>query len=378
MTSRKCKNCGVVKPLNVAHFQKTENTFKHECKECVRDRENRQRREQYASANPDRLCPQCGQHKHRDTFPKKSGVQACFACRDNPPAERTCSICKETKPVEEFEKGQKRRQCKECRKALHQERISQRVGIEWECNECHQVKPACDFYEGRRVCKGCISESTRHRRIEDYDWTEKVKRRKRADYAKNPEPVRIRSREKWAQTFRECVLCGEKRTQDGFVWDRQICKQCFNAPSVKCKSCGKNKPKDDFPPEMRSFLCRDGRNAQTYQWRAKIHTGKRPYGKRVVQLLNIVRKQTCDTRRCTPMPQNFRRKPMNEIIFGNMARQLLNAKQDNSSKVEGAPFANKKRNWSRTTTILPVWFESFYVRIVIWELGALLRMQPHY
>ena len=180
---------------------------------------------------------------------------------------RKCSKCEKSKPLDEFGKG--RGQCKPCRKSLQQQRISRREGSKWECTECHQVKQSSDFYEGRRVCKDCVSKANIERRIEDPDWAESNRQQKRESYSNNPEPARKKSRDHWAQTPRPCVFCEEDKIQIEFIPNRQICKDCSDSSSLKCKSCKEIKPREYFVDLRDSFSCRNCRNANTRQWQAE-------------------------------------------------------------------------------------------------------------
>ena len=179
-----------------------------------------------------------------------------------------CTKCEEIKPLDEFQNG--RGQCKLCRRTSHRERTALREGLEWECKECNQVRPSSDFYEGRRVCKDCVSENSKKRRVEDPNWAESIREQKRQDYENNPEPIRRKSRENWAQTPRACAFCGEEKVQSEFVWNRQICESCFQSPVLKCKSCQNSKPREDYLADLKgSSLCRDCRTANAREWQSE-------------------------------------------------------------------------------------------------------------
>lgn len=181
-------------------------------------------------------------------------------------ATKQCRRCGVTKSTIEF--GKKRHQCKECRKALHQERINQRSDSEWQCTECNQVKSADNFHLGRRVCKGCTSASRRHRRIVDPDSAAANRERARQYYANHRESAREYGIKRWEQIPRPCISCREEKTPKDFVPKRQICLGCNDASSRRCTSCGEDRPADDFQLYKHSFTCRYCRNAQAQRGRA--------------------------------------------------------------------------------------------------------------
>ena len=225
-------------------------------------------REKYASSHTERECTRCRQRKPNDAFPKQIGVQICYACRENPPNKRVCSVCAESKSVEEFEKGRGRNQCKKCRKALHQQRISQRAGSEWECSLCNRVKPASEFFPGRRVCKGCTSGNIRDRRLNDPVWADSERENSRQYYANHIERAREYGIDRWEHTPRPCKLCGKEKMPRAFVRNRQICLDCSSASVRRCPLCGEDKPAGEFQVDKYSFSCRECRNAQAQGWRA--------------------------------------------------------------------------------------------------------------
>lgn len=229
------------------------------------DAENARRREAHAATHTERVCSWCEATKPKAEFPKQAGVQICHACRKNPDAERKCSICKELKSSSQFEKGHGRKQCKECKKTQDQQRIDERADTEWECKSCNQVKPARDFHNGRRVCKDCVNAALRDRLIADPAWAEKRRAQSREKYERNPEPTRQSALKRWAKTSRPCAVCGQMKPPKGFVWNRRICKECFDSPYRKCLSCGEQRQAERFSPQ--AFSCKDCQNLRAQQWK---------------------------------------------------------------------------------------------------------------
>ena len=277
---RKCRTCGVSKPLNSDNFYKPGKYFSRECKECVNqrrrerwanDEEHREKlilqmRYNYAATHTERECAWCEATKPKEEFPNQAGVQVCYACRENPPAERKCNICEELKSSSEFEKGHDRNQCRECRKELRRQRIAGRADTEWECGGCNQVKPASDFQGDARVCKICVNRKRKERRANDLAWAEQQRERKRQAYADNPEPVRQSALKRWSETSRTCAVCEQPKLPKEFVKNRQICQECFDLPYRKCRWCGEQRPSERFS-EQALHQCMDCQNSMAYKWR---------------------------------------------------------------------------------------------------------------
>lgn len=134
----------------------------------------------------DKHCSKCGELKPLEEFyvrNKMTGARRteCRRClnqahqksRLKPMAEsvvsRSCSVCHETKPIEEFnllsKNGTKRSsRCKPC-KALYESElrlkaIQKAVGDKC-CTECGVIKPINDFHLGQSWCKECKSSRGR-------------------------------------------------------------------------------------------------------------------------------------------------------------------------------------------------------------------------
>ncbi len=265
-TEMKCSVCGVSKPLDAVHFyfHKRRKQLVNPCKECT----SAKAKERYAKSHVLGQCTRCRKEQPIDAFPKQAGIRICFACRENPPDERVCSICSELKSTEEFEKGRGRNQCKECRKALHQKRIDLRANSSWACTRCNLVKPAGDFHHGVRVCKNCTNRNRQDRRLNDPVSAELDRERSRQYYANHTEQARQSGIERWERTPRPCKLCDTEKLPKEFVRNRQICLDCNDAPVRTCTSCREDKPAEDFQAKKFSFTCRACRNEQAQRQRA--------------------------------------------------------------------------------------------------------------
>jgi len=119
---------------------------------------------------------------------------------------KICSICGETKPIDDFQTN--RRQCSICRTAKRKEsyrRTKENVSTEEEtCSTCGETKPPTDFQAGGKKCKDCRAKTNKLYHV-----------KKRKEYES-------------LVGIKKCKNCDQDKDMQAFIYGSTMCRDCVN------------------------------------------------------------------------------------------------------------------------------------------------------
>lgn len=166
LKKKKCSKCLQMLPLE--NFPKRAKNLDSRCKECRNKlrryyRKNRNNQEKEMRKNPanKKKCVKCKIEKIYKAF--HLGINICneckFKCDVDDANRKTCNICREKLPAENFTKFSN--ECKNCRQIHHKKRrdrdreISKNPVKKKTCSLCNKEKAYNAFSPGRGQCREC-------------------------------------------------------------------------------------------------------------------------------------------------------------------------------------------------------------------------------